>query len=59
MEVADFIVQAAGRQAERWARGDMRYRQDFQSVFHANPAWSSFFHMRDVVENPPQGHTGK
>ena len=42
LEVADFIVQAAGRQARRWDTGDERFRRDFESVFQANPLWSSF-----------------
>ena len=42
LEVADFIVQAAGRQARRWDTGDERFRRDFEAVFHANALWSSF-----------------
>jgi hypothetical protein len=48
LEVADFIVQAAGRQALRWAEGDHRVRKDFQAIFHANPSWSSFMHINQV-----------
>jgi hypothetical protein len=48
LEVADFIVQAAGRQAIRWDGGDRRFRLDFQSVFHANPLWSSLNVIRGV-----------
>jgi hypothetical protein len=51
MEVADFIIQAAGWQAARWARGDMRIRQDFQAIFHANTLWSSFIHLDEVTES--------
>jgi hypothetical protein len=42
LEVADFIVHAAGRQARRWDTGDERFRRDFEAVFHANALWSSF-----------------
>ena len=42
LEVADFIVQAAGQQARRWDTGDERFRRDFESVFQATPLWSSF-----------------
>ena len=35
-------MQAAGRQARRWDTGDERFRRDFESVFQANPLWSSF-----------------
>jgi hypothetical protein len=43
LEVADFVVQAAGRQTRRWDTGARTFRRDFQSVFHAKPLWSSFF----------------
>lgn len=43
LEVADFVVQAAGQQANRWANGNRTFRRDFQAVFQSNPNWSSFF----------------
>jgi hypothetical protein len=49
LEVADFIVQAAGRQAHRWAAGSRRLRKDFKAVFHANPLWSSFMSIDSAV----------
>jgi hypothetical protein len=42
LEVADFIIHTAGQQARRWEKGDETFRRDFQSIFHANPSWSSF-----------------
>jgi hypothetical protein len=48
LEVADFIVQAAGRQAHRWADGDKRIRKDFAAVFHSNPSWVSFMDIGRV-----------
>lgn len=41
LEVADFIAQAAGRQAWNSAKGKSGFRKDFRSIFHANPLWSS------------------
>jgi len=51
MEVADFVAQAAGRQAYRWAQGDKRVRKDFAAIFRANPLWSSFLLIGDVRVN--------
>jgi hypothetical protein len=51
LEVADFIVQAAGRQARRWDTGDSRFRRDFQAVFHANRLWSSFNAIATIAED--------
>ena len=42
LEVADFIVHAAGTQTRNWDTGDKRFRRDFEAVFHANALWSSF-----------------
>jgi hypothetical protein len=53
LEVADFVVQAAGRQARRWDTGDERFRRDFESVFHANPLWSSFSAIRSLRNSVP------
>jgi len=50
LEVADFVVQAAGRQARRWDTGDERFRRDFEAVFHANPLWSSFNAIRGIAK---------
>ena len=48
LEVADFVVHAAGRQGRRWDTGDERFRLDFKSVFHANPLWSSFHAIQSL-----------
>jgi hypothetical protein len=58
LEVADFIVQAAGRPARRWETGDSRFRRDFEAVFHANPLWSSFNAISGIArESSPQPTT--
>jgi hypothetical protein len=41
LEVAHFVVHAAGRQARQLDMGNERFRRDFESIFHANPLWSS------------------
>jgi hypothetical protein len=43
LEVADFIVQAAGGQARRGIRPGQRVRRDFEVIFRTNALWSSFF----------------
>jgi hypothetical protein len=43
LEVADFVVQAAGGQARHGIEPDHPVRRDFEIVFRANPLWSSFF----------------
>jgi Protein of unknown function (DUF3800) len=40
LEVADFIVHAAGRHSFALMRGRSGFRRDFQAVFQANPLWS-------------------
>jgi hypothetical protein len=49
LEVADFIIHTAGRQAYNWSQGKMGFRRNFQDIFHANPLWSSFHAIEDVV----------
>jgi hypothetical protein len=44
LEVADFIIQAAGAQAKRGIHPDFSVRTDFEVIFRSNPFWSSFFH---------------
>jgi hypothetical protein len=42
LEVADFVVQAAGAQARRGIDRAKPVRRDFDVIFRSNPAWSSF-----------------
>lgn len=49
LEVADFIIHTAGRQAFNWSEGKMGFRRDFQDIFHANPLWSSFHAIGEVI----------
>jgi hypothetical protein len=48
LEVADFIVHAAGTQARNWDTGGKRFRRDFEAVFQANALWSSFNAIESV-----------
>jgi hypothetical protein len=53
LEVADFIMHAAGRRAlhlHRDARAAVQ--KDFAAVFHSNPVWTSYIHATDV--EPPK-----
>ena len=43
LEVADFVVQAAGGQARHGIKPDHSVRRDFEVIFRAKPLWSSFF----------------
>jgi hypothetical protein len=43
LEVADFIVQAAGGQARHGIEPERPVRRGFEVIFRANPLWSSFF----------------
>ena len=49
LEIADFIVHTAGRQALNWSRGKTAIRRDFQDIFHANALWSSFIAIDQVA----------
>jgi hypothetical protein len=49
LEVADFIAQAAGRQAWGAATGRGGFRKDFRAIFHANPLWSSFIDISSAI----------
>jgi hypothetical protein len=42
LEVADFVVHTAGRQAKHGISPGRPVRRDFEAVFRANPLWSSF-----------------
>jgi hypothetical protein len=50
LEVADFIVQAAGAQARRGIRPNEAVRRDFEVIFRSNDLWSSFHGVTDVTQ---------
>ena len=50
LEVADFIVQAAGAQARCGLGPDDEPRKDFAAVFRSNPLWSSFIAINTVAQ---------
>lgn len=52
LEVADFVVQAAGGQAHHWARGRDGFRQDFKAVFHVPNYLRSFMYI-DAAQFTP------
>ena len=52
LEIADFIVNAAGSQARRQLRGISGFAQDFQAVFHRVPRqYGHFFIITEVDGN--------
>ena len=48
LEVADFIIQAAGAQARRGIQPNASIRRDFEVIFRSNPLWSSFFALESA-----------
>jgi hypothetical protein len=49
LEIADFIVNAAGSQARRQLRGTPGFAQDYEAVFHQLPSpYAEFFLITDV-----------
>jgi hypothetical protein len=49
LEVADFIIQAAGAQARRRIQPDAPVRRDFEVVFRSNSLWSSYLGVEKVT----------
>jgi hypothetical protein len=49
LEVADFIVHTAGRQALHGIRPAMPVRRDFEAIFRTNPLWTSFHGVQSVT----------
>jgi hypothetical protein len=50
LEVADFVIQAAGGQARHAIRPGCPVRRDFEVIFRANPLWSSFRGFGDGIK---------
>jgi len=49
LEIADFVVSAAGTQARFYHRGKTEFAKDYQAVFHQlPPPISQFFHISEV-----------
>lgn len=42
LEVADFVINAAGGQAKHWSANRPGFRKDFKAVFHATPLLTEF-----------------
>jgi len=54
LEVADFVIHAAGRLARAKAfQGPVGFGKDFKAVFHSNPLWSSFMSIDGAEVNSP------
>jgi hypothetical protein len=56
LEIADFIVNAAGSQARRLLQGTLGFAQDYQAVFHQLPSpYAQFCLITDVSANAESG----
>jgi hypothetical protein len=54
LEVADFIIQAAGAQARRGIQPNALVRRDFEVIFRSNALWSSFFAVESATVDQPR-----